>query len=297
MRIAAASRRAPPGAAFSGFTAAWLHGHDVPWDPVEISVGAGTCVSTRAGMIVRRRAMKARDVVKARGFRATSAAGTVRDLCGRLSLSEAVVVADMALHAGLLETADLRDEAVTAAGLAGAPMLRRVLEYVEPASESPMETRLRMLLVLAGLPPPEAQVAIRDRFHRFLGRPDLYYRDQRLGLEYDGATPSRLPRRGQPASEPAGRRGHPPAALHRRGHLQHAGRGRQPGADRAGGHLSSLRLHTNSQNNAPEHPCLYAKRRNGGRSATWSSRSAGPRRSSPGPRCALRSAGGCRTGG
>lgn len=50
-----------------------------------------------------------------------------------------------------------------------------------------MESRLRMLLVLARLPRPEAQVTIRDR-HRFLGRVDLYYREQRLGLEYDGGT-------------------------------------------------------------------------------------------------------------
>lgn len=47
---------------------------------------------------------------------------------------------------------------------------------------------MRMLLVSRGLPRPEAQVPIFDRFHRFLGRPDLYYREQRLGLEYDGAT-------------------------------------------------------------------------------------------------------------
>jgi very-short-patch-repair endonuclease len=51
-----------------------------------------------------------------------------------------------------------------------------------------METRLRMLLVMKGLPRPEAQVTIRDRFLRTLGRIDLFYRDQRLGLEYDGAT-------------------------------------------------------------------------------------------------------------
>ena len=51
-----------------------------------------------------------------------------------------------------------------------------------------METRLRMLLVLAGLPRPEAQVSIHDRSGRFLGRPDLYYRSRKLALEYDGST-------------------------------------------------------------------------------------------------------------
>ncbi len=51
-----------------------------------------------------------------------------------------------------------------------------------------METRLRLLLVLAGLPRPETQVSLFDEQGRFLGRPDLYYRSHRLALEYDGAT-------------------------------------------------------------------------------------------------------------
>lgn len=50
-----------------------------------------------------------------------------------------------------------------------------------------METRMRMLLVLRRLPRPEAQVPIYDG-KRFLGRVDLYYREARLALEYDGAT-------------------------------------------------------------------------------------------------------------
>ena len=50
-----------------------------------------------------------------------------------------------------------------------------------------MESRLRMLLVLAGLPRPKAQVPIYNRWGRFVGRPDLYYEKQRLGIEYDGS--------------------------------------------------------------------------------------------------------------
>ncbi len=44
-----------------------------------------------------------------------------------------------------------------------------------------------MLFVLARLPRPEAQVPIYDG-HRFLGRVDLFYRDARLAIEYDGST-------------------------------------------------------------------------------------------------------------
>ena len=58
----------------------------------------------------------------------------------------------------------------------------------EPATESVMETRLRLLLVLAGLPRPDAQIPLHDDAGRFVGRPDLYYPLQHLALEYDGST-------------------------------------------------------------------------------------------------------------
>ncbi len=51
-----------------------------------------------------------------------------------------------------------------------------------------METRLRLLLVLAGLPRPHAQVSLHDDAGRFVGRSDLYYPVQRLAIEYDGST-------------------------------------------------------------------------------------------------------------
>jgi len=73
-------------------------------------------------------------------------------------------------------------------GHRGFARLERVVGLAEPATESPMETRLRMVLVLAGLPRPAVQVPIYDQPGRFLGRPDLYYATVRLGLEYDGAS-------------------------------------------------------------------------------------------------------------
>jgi very-short-patch-repair endonuclease len=186
-RLEAALRRLPPGSAFSGLTAAWLHGLDVPpCNPIEVTVPVDAGVSARSGIAVRRSTFAKGDVVTARGMPATSIVRTIGEVCSRLELVEAVVVADSALNNRFTSVKDLTAWAIANAGQRGVRNLRSVLEHAEPAAESPMESRLRMVLVLGGLPRPRAQVAIRDRWGRVVGRPDLYYEEQRLGIEYDG---------------------------------------------------------------------------------------------------------------
>src|SRR5258708_31109455 len=63
--------------------------------------------------------------------------------------------------------------------------LQRLGAMAAPA-ESPMETRLRWLLLQRGLPRPEVQTNLYDSKNRFVGRADLYYPTARLVLEYDG---------------------------------------------------------------------------------------------------------------
>jgi hypothetical protein len=187
LRLEAARLRLPPTAVFSGLAAAWLHGLDVvACEPIEVTIPKGAGVSARSGLVVRRAAVKATEVVNVRGMRATSILRTLSDVCIRLSVTEAVVIADMALHSGLTGLADLNSFALSRARRVGVANLRRVACLADPAAESPMETRLRMVLVLAGLPRPQAQVSLHDGRGRFLGRPDLYYPDHHLGLEYDG---------------------------------------------------------------------------------------------------------------
>src|SRR5260370_1807578 len=88
--------------------------------------------------------------------------------------------------ARLVKSAELNTYVADHRRTRGIVRFRRVVDLVEPKAESPMETRLRMLLMLAGLPRPEAQVSIQDDQGRFLGRPDLFYGLQRLAIEYDG---------------------------------------------------------------------------------------------------------------
>jgi very-short-patch-repair endonuclease len=185
--LRAALRRLPSRRAFSGRTAAWLHAIDAtPCDTVEATIPAGTGVSARAGIALRRSALLEGELVSIRGMPVTSITRTIYDLASTLSLTEAVVMADAALHRGKVRLEQLNVWAKANAGRRGIRRLRRVLELAEPAAESPMESRLRMVLVLGGLPRPKAQVSIHDRSGRFVGRPDLYYEKRRLGIEYDG---------------------------------------------------------------------------------------------------------------
>jgi very-short-patch-repair endonuclease len=49
-----------------------------------------------------------------------------------------------------------------------------------------METRLRMLLVLAGLPEPQVNLRLRDEHGTVFLRLDLAYPEVRVAVEYDG---------------------------------------------------------------------------------------------------------------
>lgn len=189
LRIEAALMRLPPMAVFSGLTAAWLHGLDVEaCQPIEVTIPKGSGVSARSGLAVRRDAISAKEVVRVSGKRVTTVLRTLCDLSSRLSVTEAVAVVDMALHVGLVSLDDLRGLCAKRKHAFGVARLRRVVGFAEPAAESPMESRLRMVLLLGGLPRPEAQVPLHDMKGRFLGRPDLYYSSHRLALEYDGST-------------------------------------------------------------------------------------------------------------
>jgi hypothetical protein len=151
-----------------------------------VTIPKGTGVSARAGLLVGRAAITTAEIVNIRGMRATSILRTLSDICIRLSVVEAVVIADIALHAGLTNLADLNSFCLSRTHRLGVANLRRIALLADASAESPMETRLRMVLELAGLPRPQAQVSLHDSRGQFLGRPDLYYPDHRLGIEYDG---------------------------------------------------------------------------------------------------------------
>lgn len=187
LAIQAAALRLPAEAVFCGMTAAWLHGLDVALGahiPARLVHDGG--LSTRAALHITRADVDDGEIVVRRGFRVTSVERALADISTSETLTEAVVITDMALHAGLTELPKLEAKAAARAGRPGIKRFRQVLELADPRSESPMETRLRLLLVQGGLPRPESQVELRDAAGVLLGRADLYYRSAHLVIEYDG---------------------------------------------------------------------------------------------------------------
>src|SRR5256885_13051219 len=173
--LAAWQRALPREAVFAGATAGWLLGLDMrPNDPVEIAVTARAGVRTRYGLTVHRYEVPHRDVVAVRGLRSTGLQRMLLDLCGRWPAVETLVAIDAALARGLTSAAALKGDAEGGKGRAGAARLRELASVPAPA-ESPMETRLRWLLITAGLPAPEGQTEARDSGGRPFSRADLSY--------------------------------------------------------------------------------------------------------------------------
>ena len=148
VRLAAAARRLPSGAVFSGRTAAWLHGLDLtPCNPIEVDLPIASPHRGLAGISIHHSTEIECSIAKR--LPVTPRVRTVADLGRRLPLVEAVAAIDMALHSRLVKAEQLNKWIAQHAGYRGIERLRRAMDLAEPFVESPMETRLRLLLILA----------------------------------------------------------------------------------------------------------------------------------------------------
>lgn len=183
-RLEAARLIGPADAFATHHTAARLLGGIVPDTPV---THLGT-VSQRRGRVTDLRVHRYAalpPLVRIGGQPVTSAGQTFLDLAGSLDLLDLVVFGDSLVNAGCCMPEDLR-AAAGATHLRWARSARRAAAYVRRGAESAPETRLRMLVVLAGLPEPKTQVPVLDSRGRVLYRLDLGWEEVKVALEYDG---------------------------------------------------------------------------------------------------------------
>lgn len=191
LRCAAMALLLPSEAAFSHLTAARLCGLPVPGartplgmpvdEPLDITC---TLRAPRGAGVRGHHADLSGDVREVGGLRVTSGARTWADLAPLLGLDDLIVLGDAIAHGGWADLASLSARA-SRPGRRGSRAMRAAIALLEPRSESPPETRLRLLLVRAGLPRPAAN---RDVVvdGAWLARPDLSYPWLRIAIEYDG---------------------------------------------------------------------------------------------------------------
>ncbi len=182
--VARAAMAVVPDAVISHHSAARIYGAVVPDDPeVHVTVGHRSQRRRREGLVVH--VGPNRDTVTRGSLVVTSPAQTFCDVADELDLVDLVVCGDSLIHRGCLTV----DAALAAADqkASGARMLaRRAARLLRPGTESPMETRVRLMLVLAGLPEPLVNLCLRGFGASVIYRLDLSYPDLRLAVEYDG---------------------------------------------------------------------------------------------------------------
>ena len=189
-RLAAARLVLPPHAVLCGLTAAWVHGVDVRrQDDLDVHVGfpKGKRIRRRFGLEVCQETLAPSDWVDIDGVRVTTPLRTTFDCLRWLRGADRLVVADAMTHAGLVTLEDLRSYFASKKRLRNLRIAELLLAHVEPLTESPMETRLRIVLTDGGLARPVAQHNIFAADGGFVGRADFAYPEKRLAIEYDGA--------------------------------------------------------------------------------------------------------------
>lgn len=175
----------PKGAAIAGRSAAHLHGGLAlrPADPVEVLTPKD--FGPVCGLVIHRGRVGAADTTSEGRLLVTTPLRTCWDLARWLDPMEAVVAVDALLKRQTLDPAKLEAYARLIQGEVGYAKVMRAAELADTASESPQESRLRVGLVLAGLPNPAAQHII-TRDGSFVARVDLAWPALRIAVEYDG---------------------------------------------------------------------------------------------------------------
>jgi len=176
-------------AVFVGTSAAHALGVRTAWpdDPVHANVQGEHPRRHREGLRVHRDALAEADVVSSAFGRTTCAARTAVDLACEGSRGLALSRLDALARAVPLDVPDLLTRAWAARGRRGIRQARELIPLLDPRSESPRESVLRLAMLDFGLPVPTPQLEVLDPRGRFVARLDFGWEEERVGIEYDGA--------------------------------------------------------------------------------------------------------------
>jgi hypothetical protein len=186
--LAEAALLLTPGAAVSHHTALSLWTDDVRAGDTNVHVTVRRdphqVLPRVAGLRVHE--VQHLDLVLRAGLPLTSPERTFLDLAPYCDLTELVTAGDSLARHTYTQPEHLIDLTTSALGIRHVRRARQAAALVRSGVDSPMETRLRLLLVLAGLPEPVVGHVVNDSAGGWVAKPDLAYPDIKHAIEYDG---------------------------------------------------------------------------------------------------------------
>ncbi len=175
---------APRGSVVSHVTALRWYGYEVGGlMPLHVSARSET-LTRQSGIVAHRRRGRIGSHVHG-GIPVTDPERTLVDVAYDVSTPELLQAIEWMVYRGLT-TVDLLAAFALEHHLRGVRRIRHVIALVREGAESPMETRVRLMIRCAHLPEPRCNVVLRDAHGLFLARGDLVLERWKVLVEYDG---------------------------------------------------------------------------------------------------------------
>ena len=153
--------------------------------PAEVTVVDGG-LRSRPGLVVHRDTLLSDEITEVGEVRCTSPLRTAFDLARGPNRDDAVVAVDRLANRHRFAPDRVEELCARHPGRRGVARIPGVLALTTPYSGSPMETRIRLLIVAAGLPCPEVQWVAQNVVARTAIWLDLAWPELMIGIEYEG---------------------------------------------------------------------------------------------------------------
>ncbi|OBJ51318.1 hypothetical protein [Mycobacterium sp. 1423905.2] len=169
----------------AGYSASALHG--AKWiGPERPAAIIDTNHRPAPGVQVWRDRIEADEIGVIDGMCVTTPDRTALDLASRYPVGAAVAAVDALIQATEVKPADVNLLVERYRGRRGIKSARAVLDLVDAGAQSPKETWLRLLLIRAGFPRPQTQIAVRNEWGWAEAYLDMGWEDIKVAVEYDG---------------------------------------------------------------------------------------------------------------
>lgn len=190
-----------PGGIISHSTAALLWGMPLPpWlagsFQIHISRDASKAPPWRAGVTGHHTKFRPGEVVQFQGMPITSPVRTWLDLAGMIELDDLVAAADFLVcehdrifgpkRIAMVQLTALRAAVKEEFRRRGIVKDREAADLIRSGADSPPETKLRLLLERADLPPVTLNHVVKDALGNHVSWPDLALPGWKIAIEYDG---------------------------------------------------------------------------------------------------------------